>query len=413
MRPAVFGRLVKVVLLVSLGFIGGLLVSGRAQDAHHGPVNVAVHLNGVQGSAAQFSTIPSAPEVTERKLNVGGEQQDEYRLLKSKKTTKSPTASPTFQATFPHGTASPNSERRLKAKKTKTNAPTAKHHHRKGTKSPQSERRLRFGDEVITLKRNSLRALKTSVDESFAPGEETYNPTPVQFHPTQKPNSERRQLKKSVDESFAPGKETYNPTPVQFHPTKKPSHHHKHKPTHKPTKVPTGTKSPQSERRELKKSSSVDESFAPGHETYAPTPENLLKSPTKKPNQERRALKFAPGKETYNPTPANLHPTKKPSSERRQLKKSVDESFAPGEETYNPTPVQFHPTQKPNSERRSLKAKKTTKSPSASPTFQATFPHGTASPTSEKKARILKVSTPVLSSLLSNEEIQKAAVASV
>ena len=253
MRPAVFGRLVKVVLLVSLGFIGGLLVSGRAQDAHHGPVNVAVHLNGVQGSAAQFSTIPSAPEVTERKLNVGGEQQDEYRLLKSKKTTKSPTASPTFQATFPHGTASPNSERRLKAKKTKTNAPTAKHHHRKGTKSPQSERRLRFGDEVITLKRNSLRALKTSVDESFAPGEETYNPTPVQFHPTQKPNSERR----------------------------------------------------------------------------------------------------------------------------------------------------------------SLKAKKTTKSPSASPTFQATFPHGTASPTSEKKARILKASTPVVSSLLSNEEIQKAAVASV
>jgi hypothetical protein len=52
MRPAVFGRLVKVVLLVSLGFIGGLLVSGRAQDAHHGPVNVAVHLNGVQTEAS-------------------------------------------------------------------------------------------------------------------------------------------------------------------------------------------------------------------------------------------------------------------------------------------------------------------------------------------------------------------------
>ena len=61
MRPAVFGRLVKVVLLVSLGFIGGLLVSGRAQDAHHGPVNVAVHLNGVQGTPRP-SECRGAPE---------------------------------------------------------------------------------------------------------------------------------------------------------------------------------------------------------------------------------------------------------------------------------------------------------------------------------------------------------------
>jgi len=233
LRPAVFGRLVKVVLLVSLGFIGGLLVSGRAQDAHHGPVNVAVHLNGVQGSAAQYSAIPSAPELTERKLNVGGEQQDVDRLLKAKKT-KSPTNKPTAEPT--------------------------------GTKSPTSERRLRLGEEKITLKRNARRELKKSVDEGvFAPGDETYNPTPVQFHPTKKPSSERRSLKAK--------KTTSKPT---------------NKPTSEPTSqatFPHGTASPNSERRALKKKTTSKPTNKP---TSEPTFQATFPHGTASPNSERK-----------------------------------------------------------------------------------------------------------------------------
>ena len=133
-----------------------------------------------------------AAEAVARQRRALHEEKVDERELKKSKTTKSPThkptESPTVQATFPHGTASPVDDRRA-------------------------------------------RSLKTA---AFNAGFETYNPTPVQFHPTKKPSSDRRQLKKS--------KSTKSPT---------------HKPTTEPTvqaTFPHGTASPSSEkRRTLKK----------------------------------------------------------------------------------------------------------------------------------------------------------------
>ena len=88
--------------------------------------------------------------------------------------------------------------------------------------------------------------------------------------------------------------------------------------------------------------------FDNGKETYAPTPENLLKSPTKKPNHERKLKKVDTinFEETFNPTPEN---------KKRQLKKVNTVNFV---ETFNPTPVKLHPTQKPNHERKLKSSKK-------------------------------------------------------
>jgi len=85
---------------------------------------------------------------------------------------------------------------------------------------------------VIKAAKRSLKSKSKKPEDGgqnlFAPGAETYNPTPLQYHPTRKPSNERRALKKAKPEDggqnlFAPGAETYNPTPLQYHPTRKPS----------------------------------------------------------------------------------------------------------------------------------------------------------------------------------------------
>ena len=99
------------------------------------------------------------------------------------------------------------------------------------------------------------------------------------------------------------------------------------------TTTSSSSKSSKRGSKKVKPEDSGKDLFDTGKETYAPTPENLLKSPTKKPNHERKLKSskkpedggkdlFDNGKETYAPTPENLRvsPTKKPNHERRELK---------------------------------------------------------------------------------------------
>jgi hypothetical protein len=70
--------------------------------------------------------------------------------------------------------------------------------------------------------------------------------------------------------------------------------------------------------------------FDAGKETYAPTPENLYKSPTKKPSHERKLKKSVDTinyEETFNPTPDNLkRRTLKTASLRGGLAVAADET---------------------------------------------------------------------------------------
>jgi len=97
---------------------------------------------------------------------------------------------------------------------------------------------------------------------------ETYNPTPVDLHPTKKPSEEKRMLKQSTH------KPTHNKGPTHKPTSTKPT-----KPTHKPTK---------------------------GNPTYTSQP----------------TTKGFVDDETYNPTPVDLHPTKKPTDDL-VLKKQI------------------------------------------------------------------------------------------
>ena len=131
--------------------------------------------------------------------------------------------------------------------------------------------------------------------------------------------SERRFLKKSKSTKAPTRKPTSEPT-VQAtfpHGTSSPKEERRALKNGKKTSALTGTEASHQERRHLKKSYAK---FTPQHETYNPTPYNL--HPTKKPSEERRALKTS-SSETYNPTPYNLHPTKKPSEQERKLVMTV------------------------------------------------------------------------------------------
>ena len=175
----------------------------------------------------------------------------------------------------------------------------------------------------------------------FDNGKETYAPTPENLlkSPTKKPNHERK-LKKVDTINF---EETFNPTPEN----KK----RQLKKVNTVNFVETFNPTPENKKRQLKSSKKPEDGgkdlFDNGKETYAPTPENLLKSPTKKPNHERKLKKVDTinFEETFNPTPEN---------KKRQLKKVNTVNFV---ETFNPTPVKLHPTQKPNHERK-LKSSK-------------------------------------------------------
>jgi hypothetical protein len=59
------------------------------------------------------------------------------------------------------------------------------------------------------------------------------------------------------------------------------------------TTTSSSSKSSKRGSKKVKPEDSGKDLFDTGKETYAPTPENLLKSPTKKPNHERRELKTA------------------------------------------------------------------------------------------------------------------------
>jgi hypothetical protein len=189
--------------------------------------------------------------------------------------------------------------------------------------------------------------------------EETFNPTPVKLHPTQRPNHERK-LKKIKPEDggedlFDTGKETYNPTPENLHPTSKPKRSLK-----KSSKVDgkdfveTFNPTPDNLKRQLKKSSKVDgKDFV---ETFNPTPDNLKRQLKKSSKVDGKDFV-----ETFNPTPDNLKRrglkiipdesfvSGSEAQQVRKLKKPVDggkDLFDKGKETYNPTPENLYKADK-------------------------------------------------------------------
>ena len=93
-------QFMTLLVMVCLGFMGGLLVSSKTSS--NGPVHVAVHLNGAPlGSHVVSTEVPSI----ERKLAVPAVtlgDEEESRLLKGKKSkpTSKPTHSPTVEPTL-------------------------------------------------------------------------------------------------------------------------------------------------------------------------------------------------------------------------------------------------------------------------------------------------------------------------
>jgi len=182
--------------------------------------------------------------------------------------------------------------------------------------------------------------------EEFAPGKETYSPTPENlgkkggkralkhtngknfeetFNPT--PEDKKRELKHTNGKNF---EETFNPTPED----KKRGLKHTNGKNFEETFNPTP---------EDKKRRTLKNVFAPGKETYNPTPEDKGKPSKKRALKHSSKVDTINFDETFNPTPVKLHPTKRPVNDRRTLKNVKPEDggeneFAPGKETYNPTP---------------------------------------------------------------------------
>jgi len=196
-----------------------------------------------------------------------------------------------------------------------TYAPTPENLYKAPTKKPSHERKLK-SSKVDTI--------------NFV---ETFNPTP---------ENKKRQLKKGVDTiNF---EETFNPTPEGpeggFGTPKKTKEHSSKADRTLKSKVDTinfvetFNPTPENKKRQLKNSKKPEDGgkdlFDTGKETYAPTPENLYKAPTKKPSHERKLKKSVDTinyEETFNPTPDNLkRRTLKTASLRGGLAVAADET---------------------------------------------------------------------------------------